>query len=128
MKPIKQTITELGKGNCLAACFASILEVDIDEIPDLKRGENFTGLQEYLAKKNLTAIWLYIKDLSNYYIGYEPKYCILIGKSPRNTQINHAVVAKPNGYGYIIVHDPHPDGGNLAEDPSQVIYIGAKLY
>lgn len=33
MKPVEQTILEVGAGNCLAACLATILEVPCDDIP-----------------------------------------------------------------------------------------------
>ena len=56
MIPIIQTITEVGKGNCLAACIASILEVSIDEIPDLKSGNDLNAIQDYLEFKGMIPI------------------------------------------------------------------------
>ena len=124
MKPLSQTITEVGKGNCLAACVASILEVSLESVPDLQCGVNFRGLQEYLAGFNLTAIWLHCPELGSAYVGYTPEYCILIGDSPRNEKLRHAVVGRPKGYGYETVHDPHPDGYGLKGEPESVIYLG----
>jgi hypothetical protein len=127
MKPVIQTKTEFGKGNCLAACIASILEIEIDVIPDLKSGENFKGLKDFLAERGIVPIWIHNKTLGTSYVGYSPGFCILIGDSPRSEKVHHAVVAKPNGYGYDIVHDPHPEGGGLKGEPHQAIYFGAKL-
>lgn len=38
MKPVDQTVFGEGKGNCFAACVASILEIPLEEVP------NFCGL------------------------------------------------------------------------------------
>lgn len=125
MTPIIQTITEPGKGNCLAACIASILDIDISVVPDLQCGANYKGLCEFLARFNLVPIWIH-SDLGDKWVGYYPEYCIVIGPSPRLSS-KHAVVAKPNGWGYEIVHDPHPEGGGIAGEISSVIYLGSVL-
>lgn len=45
MKPVCQTIFGTGRGNCFAACVASILELPIEEVPnfcaDTPEGENW---------------------------------------------------------------------------------------
>jgi hypothetical protein len=72
-------------------------------------------------------IWLHCKTLYQSYVGYTPEYCVLIGDSPRSEKCLHAVVGRPNGYGYEVVHDPHPEGGGLRGDPQQVIYLGGRV-
>lgn len=42
MIPVQQTNTG-GRGNCMAACFASILEISIDEVPDYRAVEAAGG-------------------------------------------------------------------------------------
>lgn len=77
--------------------------------------------------KNIVPIWLYCEGLNRAYVGYSPNYCILIGRSPRLKDSNHAVVGRPNGYGYQILHDPHPDGSGLEGQIKSVIYLGYKV-
>lgn len=129
MKPVMQTETTPGKGNCLAACFASILEVPIEEIPDLDCGNNRRGLADYLAGKGMTPIWLRVaaSPPGVTWAGHSPPLCVLIGPSPRLPGRNHAVVGRPDGWGYEIVHDPHPEGGGLSGPIEGLIYLGAKL-
>ena len=54
MKLIKQTIAGQGRGNCFGACIASLLEVDIDEIPSLTKDQHIDWvniMNRYLATK-----------------------------------------------------------------------------
>lgn len=125
MKPLHQTVTEPGKGNCLAACIASILEVPIEAVPDLDCGRDIAALKAFLATRNLAPIWIHAPDLQRRYVGLDPCYCVLIGPSPRRPGVMHAVVGSPMGYGYSFVHDPHPSGTFIAGDPVSVLYFGA---
>jgi hypothetical protein len=127
MKQVYQTNMEPGTGNCLAACFASILEIDLEEVPDLKAGTDFKVMQDFLGAHGVEPIWLHNKGLDNSYNGYTPKYCVLIGASPRYENLLHAVVGRPKGYGYEVVHDPHPEGGGLKGRVVSVIYLGKLL-
>lgn len=124
MKPLIQTITEPGRGNCLAAAIACILEVPVESIPDLDCGRNHDALEAFLGMRGLVPVWIHAAELAKRWVGYHPEFCVLIGDSPRRTGVRHAVVGKPDGYGYSIVHDPHPEGGGLAGDPVAVIYFG----
>lgn len=129
MKPLIQTDTGPHTGNCLATAIACVLEVDPAEIPDLNGGENFKGLLEYLGTKSVVPIWLHGGQFRGRWVGYWPKFCVLIGVSPRTGEKNvlHAVVGKPNGYGYEVVHDPHPEGTGLLGEVQQVLYFGAVI-
>lgn len=124
MKPVIQTVTEAGRGNCLAACVASILEIPIEAVPDLKCGADFAALSAFLAARGMVPIWLHVAGLAASYVGHSPAHCIVIGDSPRRP-VQHAVVGKPKGYGFEIVHDPHPEGGGIKGEPKSVIYFGA---
>lgn len=144
MKPVMQT--RVGgnpecPGNCFAACLASILEIDISEIPDelesiaqVKADGRWTGIKEDDWSRSWAVWWVTVSDwlfdrfgLGMIDIQYKTGtgglvrdddiYCILGGKSPRG--LPHAVVAK----GALIIHDPHPEGGGLVDTPDTVTYF-----
>jgi len=123
MIPVKQTVTTVPGGNCFSACIASILEMDIEDVPyfmgDLEQIEDpefdwFTGFLSWLFGKGYWAIPL---PLNN---AWRPDgLYILSGKSPRG-DYDHSVVA--SGTELTIVHDPHPDNtGILTHDDVVVI-------
>ena len=125
MKPIKQTRLydpSHGQppGNCWAACIATILELELDELPDEKDfwqpGQPprktwppfYAAMIAWLAERNLTLIEVRVDNIE---IDWGDSYEILSGTSPRNKDILHSVV----GFGGKIVHDPHPSGDGLLE-------------
>lgn len=122
MKPIKQTKTEVGSGNCLAACYASILEVPIESIPDLQCGRTMNELHDILKSKGISITHLQPTEKvawSKMFVGYG-QICILCGPSPRHPEahrprIHHAVVGITDGYGFRIIHDPHPTNEGIPE-------------
>lgn len=100
------------KGDCWRACIASIIECDLESLPDPNVVTDWPSLwSETLAICERLGLSYSAYSVN---VGSEildPKclggYIIAIGKSPRSTEdkrINHAVVWK-NG----IIHDPHPD-------------------
>lgn len=116
MKPVDQT--KFGnEGNCFAACIASILEIPLQEVPDLA-----AAMQ---AKKNFRRIladWLHLRGLTyveleigkpNWSMGdwNPPTYHIIGGDSPRGVEGGHAVV----GYAGTMVHDPHPSRAGVSK-------------
>lgn len=49
MKPIYQTISNSINGNCVAAVIASLLEKEIDDVPNfVERNDWFTAIQEFM--------------------------------------------------------------------------------
>lgn len=119
MIPVEQTKVHIPgeqRGNCMAACVASILELDIRELPDVdeveEKGLIFTNvLNTYLAQHHgLT--YAYVPD---YLIGgvRVPGYHVLNGPTirTRETGIHHAVVAWDGR----MVWDPHPSKAGLLE-------------
>lgn len=127
MKPVDQTrfaielpLTE-APGNCYQACFASLLELKLEDVPD--------EADYWEPRMDHRASWrLYFPALMNWLLarGYtlietekfayhgQPPYCILCGPSPRNRDVTHAVV----GRGHEIVHDPHPSRDGLLKTGS----------
>jgi len=119
MKPIKQTIFGEGKGNCLSACIASILELKIEEVPVFISSDWWNDLQKWLQSKGYFAIDIEAKNKEGYCNFYEvPKglYVILTGDSPRGDFL-HCVVGiidyDNNKMIANYIHDPHPDNSFL---------------
>lgn len=94
----------------MAACLASIFEINIDDIPDMNENSWWSTLQNWLRPLGYAAINLEIKEEEK--LNSLPNiprnvFFIAAGISPRG--LNHAVVAE----GGVIIHDPHPDGGGI---------------
>jgi hypothetical protein len=97
MRPVFQTKFPV-HGNCWRAAIASILEIDIDAMPAF----------EDFGHRCLKETRLWLKNAGYGLLRYESDkppafFAIAIGKSPRNPNINHAIVVK-DGY---FVHDPY---------------------
>ena len=109
MKPVVQTTFGDGHneglpcGNCVAACIASILELDIEDVPNFVMMDHTGGgfwnllLNEWLAPYNLHAYFL---DRDSYISA--DVYCIGMGLTKRG--LYHAVVCLGNS----MVWDPYP--------------------
>jgi len=146
MIPVIQTIlhSPSEKGNCLPACIASILEKEIDEIPEFQNmrpdvwfgwlhcwldslgytsfdtwgpvGDDVTD-EDYFNNEEWTDIWP-PEDLP----------VIAGGLSPRSTEkkiVKHCVIWRGGIRGKII-HDPHPSGDGLIGRPSHFHIIVPK--
>ncbi len=122
MKPVFQTKfsddENPHRGNCFAACVASLFELDIEKVPAF---ENMMRDQE----------WWKVFDLFCRERGYEPwllstvsplkpaGLCIVGGKSPRVSNVLHAVIFDK----WKMVHDPHPSGEGIVGDPEDFIIL-----
>ena len=105
MKPVNQTKlhSETVNGNCLAAALASILEIDIDDVPEFEdMGDNWGGeLADWLD-----SIGFYIMEWQEV-IPDIPGYFLVCGESPRG--VLHEVVY----FDGKMVHDPHPSNAGI---------------
>lgn len=111
MKPVDQTI--LGeKGNCFAACLASILEIPIDIIPEFNDPQWLRLTNEWLAKRGLFYIEVKFEDDHYEFLKKFMGYHLICGRAWRN--FDHAVV----GYKGEIVHDPHPSKAGFPPEAS----------
>lgn len=95
----------LTRGNCYAACLASILELKISDLPKFEDlppdGSWFTETQLFLNKYNL---WMDVQyDIPEY-------YSIAQGPSPRG-KWGHAVVYFKDK----LLHDPYPGGEGITK-------------
>jgi len=122
LRPTPQKMSGVGPdgklvGDCFPACVASVLHIDLEEIPlfSLKS----LGLQVDEANE-----WLEVRGLSLHLwpANHEPpkdQYYLVRGASPRYKGHYHMVVGK-NGK---IVHDPHPDGRGIVGGPTHYLYF-----
>ena len=103
MIQVEQTEFGARRGNCFAACIASILEVSLLDVPDLasmqRDGEWFHALTAWLIDKfQMYPVWL---EPGNEW--WPQGLAIMSADSPRVKE-RHAVVTE-NGK---VVWDPHP--------------------
>ena len=90
-------------GNCMAACFASLLELEIEEIPkfeDMDDDKWWPAVLKWLDNKNI-----YLLRLKEF---YPPIKFIASGKSPRGN-FDHVVIYN----GEEMIHHPHPDNTGI---------------
>lgn len=107
-----QTRTAKGEGNCLAACVASILEVDGGDLP------TFDGAGWWDRFVNWMHHWD-VYPLRTDGADWTPQgWSIASGPSPRFGGL-HAVVA----YHGQVAHDPHPSGDGLAGEIEDFIIL-----
>jgi hypothetical protein len=100
MKPVYQTIFEDGKGNCFQAALASLLELELEEVPNFASynsvGQFWPKFWEWLQENGLAITTTRVKPNG---------YSLMRVKSPR-LDCHHEMVA----YDGEPVHDPHPEG------------------
>lgn len=122
MKPVDQTIFGDGKGNCFAACVASILELPIEEVPNFCEGwdeEWFDKYQEWLRPHGFSVVMLVA------WSEWKPnpgQLCTMGGKSPRG-DFDHCVVGEWTGEEWRVVHDPHPSRAGLDGKAKRVEFL-----
>ena len=95
-------------GNCLSAVIASILEININQVPHFEDMNNdvwYENLNNWMKSIGLQLIEL--DPLSPLPKGFS----IVTGVSPRNKNILHAVVFKDGK----LVHDPHPSEAGIGK-------------
>lgn len=92
MTPTEQTNYEKGKGNCLTACVASVLDVPISSLPEFCiDGEWFIRLSEFCTNNGfILAYWRHSSDVPLICMG---AYLILL-LTLEGTEEMHAVIAK----------------------------------
>lgn len=105
MIPVYQTITGGKNSDCVRACIASLLELDIDEIPNFIEAdiEWEFELRQWLRKNyNCSLVSASFLQHDVFCEMMQNCLCLTIGKTPAGE--DHAVITK---YGTII-HDPNP--------------------
>lgn len=124
MIPVHQRVIEAGRGDCMAACIASILEMSLDAVPNpndhaegYHRGvEAFLRTQGMVAVKVLRPLEPTEHGLPLDYYNAVGLWCIASVPSQRFPGKHHAVVAQvqrpaTGGFRIALMHDPNP--GNV---------------
>ena len=108
-----QTDTSFDTGNCGEACLASILEIELSDIPQLHDEKDVQNGHIYC--KNLREF------VGQFGLSYIDVGVIASGPSPRGTKDwhRHAVVWR-NGK---IIHDPHPSKAGLENIEMYGVFI-----
>lgn len=131
MKEVYQTIIDKDKGNCLSAALASILELDIEEVPNFvwHFKNSFDGaVQLWLRARGFA--WLRIRMPKKIATGDDIRWhsipevlCLATGKSPRGDYYHTVVGRIAGGHNFELIHDPHPDGAGLDGQPVCVEFL-----
>lgn len=119
MKPVYQTILSGPNSNCMQATIASILELDIDQVPNFieHRGADwFDKVKEFCLPFGVYPIYLAFSESENrefkpfgyHGIGVETERGVL-----------HSVV----GFNGKIVHDPYPGGSVITKIVGYDLFI-----
>lgn len=115
MIPVDQTILYGPEVDCLEACVAAVLELDLSEVPSfVSSGDWFADLAEFLARFDLQPLSLNIAQIRD----WKPAgYRLIWGWTERETF--HSVV----GWAGEMVHDPHPDKSGLLEAEVWLLFV-----
>lgn len=126
MIPVDQDIFGGGKGNCWAACLATLLDKPLSEVP------NFCGemgdawweeTQSWLQGQGLYGIEVFLAGDGPWLMSLPPVPVILTGKSPRG-EFGHACVGRISGNDIEFIHDPHPSREFLGGKPERLFFLG----
>jgi hypothetical protein len=92
------------KGDCYRACICSLLEISDKNVPNFIEDPNYPmNVVEFLKRKGYR-----LRHSTEYPSDIE--YCIANGLSPRG--VRHSVIYSKGK----LVHDPHPNGGDVVVD------------
>ncbi|HBS06849.1 MAG TPA: hypothetical protein DEA96_17900 [Leptospiraceae bacterium] len=117
MKPVMQTKWDGGKGNALQACIASLLEQALDSVPNfIDSADYLKSINDFLKEHGWAFLKVELKDGRLIFPCASGILCLIAGESPRG-DYRHVILARTAQNGFEPVHDPYPEGGNLAGDP-----------
>ena len=97
-------------GNCFQAAVATLLSLNLDDVPDFcQAGDDkwFDDFQEWLSRRGMCATIVQCESDDEFRMIAPNGACLVGGTSPRG--FDHAVVYLDGK----LFHDPHPDGGGL---------------
>lgn len=110
MKPVDQTVFGPVEGNCFAACLASILELEIAEVPNFTLDPDnwFENANAWCDERGYCLLYVKSDAIKSGYIDPRPlidagHYFIVTGLSPRGDFLHCVVQHRDQN-----VHDPHP--------------------
>ena len=118
MTPEKVMQTKFGEeGNCLLACIAGFLHIEVDSIPKLWEPyapfeEWYVNLNKWLEPYGFTYFEASLNEESKSFFSECFGFHIMCGMTRRSTEYGHAVIA----YKGKVWHDPHPSCDPFIED------------
>ena len=118
-------------GNCFQASVASLLELELEEVPDFANEDHdnwWKNFSEWIEKRGLSLASSLVNDKLYPVTCIIEGYCLLgvvskTDKSYRHSVIGHATCSQ-NRIKFKIVHDPYP-GSDLTDpyDIKDVIWV-----
>lgn len=98
-------------GNCLSAVLASLLHMQIEEVPVFSSDRWFKDLNAWLRPRGLAYLWFQDQDFSRTLdaFGIEGLHHEISGKTSRFSGVSHACVAEDGR----LIFDPHPSRDGL---------------
>lgn len=103
-------------GDCFRACIASVLELELEDVPHFCDGNNsrwLLDLEEWLRPRGLAPIIVQAKGCPAL------EGVISLGSGPAARGVRHSVVVE----GTETVHDPHPDRSGLLETEDYLFFV-----
>lgn len=114
--------TDAEKGNCFAACIASVLEVELATLPNFvlwnKQDDDdrwWLRTQQHLHDHHGVTLFYSASPVRDWL----PEYVLTIASGPGPRGHRHCVVHDGGG----MVHDPHPSGDGLLEVEAHDIFV-----
>jgi hypothetical protein len=126
MKPVTQTIFNTTRGNCFAACLATLLDVGIAEVPNIHDFEGddwFYPLNQWLRETHSLVLLMIEADAYARKVWF-PDGVPFIASCDGAAGVRHAVVMAYHGMETKILHDPFP--GNSGVSGPVFMYFLAK--
>jgi len=131
MKPIFQTIVDKDHGNCEQAVIASLLELELNDVPNFIEHQEkswFTSVVGFLHSKGFDACCInrrrnesteFLQRVARFDKGY--KGCFYASVSSQTFKdVKHAVIVDEN---LKIIHDPNPNQKALLLTPDDIELI-----
>ena len=115
VKPVLQTDTTAAGGNALQACVASILELELQDVPNFIKADDYLkAIAAFLRPRGMAFLKISLENdpVRALTFPVDEPLCVLTGKSPRG-HFRHAVVGRAHGESIQVVHDPHPSGDGI---------------
>jgi len=115
MKPVFQTRYGEGKGNCFQAALASVLELELEEVPDfvnVYQDDWFKEVERWLYKK-FRAVYVFVtyEDFLENFADLRASGTYYIQVGPNQNDVMHCVVAQHGE----MVHNPNRTCKGLKE-------------
>lgn len=111
-------------GNCLQAAVASVLDLELDDVPHFvavpgENGEWWRAMRRWAQDQGFD--FAYIDSLDDVTAWGSIRHAIASGESPRGPW-KHVVVVDVAG---AVVHDPHPEGkgAGLVETDGYIVVV-----